>query len=97
MVLIDDFGTVLRYELDYIIPVRIKYLDPVSRYPSLATVATAAGLIMGSIFWDLDLDDANAKFGVRGWAPVVLLTCGNRHRFLTVCCSVAESASPAKW
>lgn len=26
---------------------------------------------MGSIFWDLDLDDANAKFGVRrcdmGW------------------------------
>lgn len=28
---------------------------------------------MGSIFWDLDLDDANAKFGVRGHTRQLVL------------------------
>lgn len=35
---------------------------------------------MGSIFWDLDLDDANAKFGVRGFAAMVA-------KFVVIYCS----------
>lgn len=42
---------------------------------------------MGSIFWDLDLDDANAKFGVRGGRV--------SYCYLEMHCSVATDGSSA--